>query len=162
MTKETKTMAEKKNPTETMQAQAETAMNQSKAAMEDMAAKTKDYMEKQVISMEEMGDLARGNVEAMVEAGKIFAEGSQSIARETSDFVKAQAEDAAATMKAMSGVKNPNEVVELQGKFVRGQFDAMVAQTSTVTEHMLKLTTDVMAPFQNRMATAMSKVSKAA
>ncbi|MBZ6379541.1 MULTISPECIES: phasin family protein [Pacificimonas] len=155
-------MAEKKNPTETMQAQAETAMAQSKATMEEMAAKSKEYMEKNVKSLEEMGDLARGNVEAMVEAGKIYAEGSQAIARQTGDFVKKQAEEAASTMQAMSGVKNPNEVVELQGKFVRGQFDAMVEHASTMTEHMLKLTTDVMTPFQNRMATTMSKVSKAA
>lgn len=155
--KRTSTMADQKNPTETMKTQAETAMNQSKAAFEDMASKSKGMMEKNVKTMEEMGSLARGNVEAMVEAGRIYAEGSQEIAREAADFAKKQAEETAATVQAMSSVKNPNEVVELQGKYVRGQFDAMVQQSSAMTERMLKLSSDVMAPFQNRMATSMSK-----
>lgn len=155
-------MEEKQNPTDTMKAQAETAMNQSKAAFEEMASKSKDVMEKNVKTIEEMGALARGNVEALVEAGRIYAEGSQEMAREAADFAKKQAEETAATVQAMSSVKNPNEVVELQGKYVRGQFDAMVAQSSAMTERMLKLSTDVMTPFQNRMATTMSKFTTAA
>lgn len=155
-------MDTKQNPTEAMKAQAETAMSQSKAAFEDMATKSKTVMEKNVKTMEEMGGFARGNVEAMVEAGKIYAEGAQELARKGADFAKKQAEETAQTVQAMSSVKNPNEVVELQGKFVRGQFDAMMQQTSAMTEQWLKLTGDVMAPFQNRMATAMEKVQKVA
>lgn len=155
-------MATKQNPTEAMKAQAETAMSQSKAAFEDMTAKSKEAMEKNAKVMEELGGLTRGNVEAMVEAGRIYAEGTQAMARDTADFARKQAEETAQTMQAMSGVKNPNEVVELQGKYVRGQFDAVVAQTSAMTERALKLSGDVMAPFQNRMATAMEKFTKVA
>jgi phasin family protein len=155
-------MATKQNPTDTMKAQAEAAMSQSKAAFEDMSTKSKEMMEKNVKTMEELGGFARGNVEALVEAGKIYAEGAQTLAKDAAGFAKKQAEETAAAVQSMSSVKNPNEVVELQGKYVRGQFDALVAHSSAMTEQMLKLTGDVMAPFQNRMASAMEKFTKTA
>ncbi|EMD82523.1 phasin family protein [Pacificimonas flava] len=156
------TMATKQNPTETMKAQTETAMNQSKAVFEDVTAKSKEAMEKNAKALEELSGMTRGNVEAMVEAGRIYAEATQAMARDTADFAKKQTEETVETMQALSSVKNPNEVVELQGKYVRGQFDAVVAQTSSMTERALKLSSDMMAPFQNRMATAMEKFTKVA
>ncbi|MEM8827618.1 MAG: phasin family protein [Pseudomonadota bacterium] len=155
-------MATANKTTENMKAQAETAMNQGRAAMEDMTAKSREAMERGVKSMEEMGGFARGNVEAMVEAGKVYAEGTQSIAREQMDFAKKTAEELSTTMQKLPSVKTPAEAMEMQGNFVRGQFDAMVHQTSTVTEHMFKLMGDVMAPIQNRMAVAGQTLNKVA
>ncbi|MHB9880092.1 phasin family protein [Pacificimonas sp. ICDLI1SI03] len=153
----TSKMAEATNPTENMKAQTETAMNQSKVAVEEMTAKSRDAMERGVKAMEEVGGFARGNVEALVEASKVYVEGTQSIVRDQAEFAKKSVEDLSANMQKISSVKNPNEVMQVQSEFMRGQFDQMVSQTSTMTERMFRLAGEVMAPLQNRMAVAGEK-----
>ncbi|MGB7405738.1 MAG: phasin family protein [Pacificimonas sp.] len=155
-------MTKTNNPTETMKAQAETAMNQGKAAMADVTAKSREAMERGVKTVEEMNDFARGNVEAVVEASKVYADGTQEMMREQVSFVKSATDELAANMKAMPTVKNPNEIMQMHGDFVRNQFDAMVEQNSKMTERMFKLAGDVMAPLQNRMAVANEKFTKVA
>ncbi|MBV7255373.1 phasin family protein [Pacificimonas sp. WHA3] len=152
----------KTNPTEAMKQQADTAMTQGKAAIQDMTAKGREAMEKSAKVMEDMNGFARGNVEAMVEASKVAAEGTQELVREQADFAKKSVEGFSATMQKVSSAKNPAEAMQLHSDFARSQFDAMVSQTSTMTERMFKLAGDMMAPLQNRVAVAGETFKKVA
>ena len=67
-------------------------------------------------------------------------------------------EEATAAFKTLASVKSPTEFMKLQSDFVRGAFDAMVAETSRSTETMLKLAGEVAQPISNRMAVAAEKM----
>lgn len=110
----------------------------------------------------EMGEFSKGNLEAVVESGKILAAGVQSIAKTQFEDAKAAVEVLTADVKEMTSVKSPTEFVQLQGKYASRNFDAAVAQLSKTTEAWVKLANDSFAPISSRAAVAMEKVRKAA
>lgn len=110
----------------------------------------------------EMGEFSKGNLEAVVESGKILAAGVQTIAKTQFEDAKTAVEVMTADVKEMTSVKSPTEFVQLQGKLVSRNFDAAVAQLSKTTEAWVKLANDSFAPISSRAAVAMEKVRKAA
>ena len=132
------------------------------AVFGDVNERAKNNVEKSAKLVEEFAELTKGNVEALVESGKIAVAGVQSMAEHQAAYVRKQLEDATAAARTMAGVKSPTEFVKLQGDYVRQQFDAMVAETSRSTETMLKLAGDAAQPLSNRFAVAAEKVKTAA
>ena len=110
----------------------------------------------------EVGEFSKGNLEAVVESGKILAAGVQTIAKTQFDDAKAAVEVMTADVKEMASVKSPTDFVQLQGKLASRNFDAAVAQLSKTTEAWVKLANDSFAPISSRAAVAMEKVRKAA
>lgn len=110
----------------------------------------------------EMGEFSKGNLEAVVESGKILAAGVQTIAKTQFEDAKAAVEVMTADVKEMTSVKSPTEFVQLQGKLASRNFDAAVAQLSKTTEAWVKLANDTFAPISSRASVAMEKVRKAA
>lgn len=110
----------------------------------------------------EMGEFSKGNLDAVVESGKILAAGVQTIAKTQFEDAKAAVEVLTADFKEMAAVKSPTDFVQLQGKLVSRNFDAAVAQLSKTTEAWVKLANDSFAPISSRAAVAMEKVRKAA
>ena len=110
----------------------------------------------------EMGEFSKGNLEAVVESGKILAAGVQTIAKTQFEDAKAAVEVLTADVKEMTTVKSPTDFVQLQGKLASRNFDAAVAQLSKTTEAWVKLANDTFAPISSRAAVAMEKVRKAA
>lgn len=124
----------------------------------DMNTKAKMAMEKSAKGFEEMNDMAKGNVEAMVEAGRIAAKGFESLGHEVADYSRKSFESATATMKTLATVKSPTEFFKLQSDFVRQSFDSFVAEASKNTETMMKLAGDAAQPISNRVALAAEKI----
>ena len=110
----------------------------------------------------DMGEFSKGNLEAVVESGKILATGVQTIAKTQFEDAKAAVEVLTADVKEMTAVKSPTDFVQLQGKLASRNFDAAVAQLSKTTEAWVKLANDSFAPISSRAAVAMEKVRKAA
>lgn len=110
----------------------------------------------------EMGEFSKGNLEAVVESGKILATGVQTIAKTQFEDAKSAVEVMTADVKEMAAVKSPTDFVQLQGKLASRNFDAAVAQLSKTTEAWVKLANDTFAPLSSRAAVAMEKVRKAA
>jgi phasin family protein len=110
----------------------------------------------------EMTELTKGNVEALVESGKILGNGIQEIARTEIEAAKSAFETATADLKAMAAVKSPTELFKLQGEIARRNFDAAVARASKNVEVSMKLASEVFAPLSNRMSLAAERLSKAA
>lgn len=110
----------------------------------------------------EMGEFSKGNIEAVVESGKILASGVQTIAKTQFEDAKSAVEVMTADIKEMAAVKSPTDFVQLQGKLASRNFDAAVAQLSKTTEAWVKLANDTFAPLSSRAAVAMEKARKAA
>jgi len=131
-------------------------------AMSDMQSKAKEAYDKGTAMTGEATEFAKGNVEAIVEAGKIYSAGLQDLGKTYVEDAKGAFETLTGDMKEIAAIKSPTELFQLQGKLMRRNFDAMVAFGSKSSETMVKLANDTMAPLSSRMSLAAEKVSKVA
>lgn len=146
----------------TMAAQAFDFTAAFKTAITEMQDKAKTAYEKGSVAITEANDFAKGNVEAVVESGKILASGLQEMGTAAVADSRAAFESLTAEIKSLASVKSPTEFFQLQSALLRKHFDAAVAQTSKSTEAMLKLANDSVAPLSNRVTLAVEKISKVA
>ena len=99
---------------------------------------------------EELADLARANVEAIVEAGRVAAEGARSIGQDVVAKQRDSVEQAADAIRSLAEAKSPTEYLQLQGEFARASFDRAVAESSKLTESLVKLAGEAFQPLSNR------------
>ena len=99
---------------------------------------------------QELADLARANVEAVVEAGRVAAEGARSIGQDVVAKQRNSVEQTADAIRSLAEAKSPTEYLQLQGEFARSQFDRAVAETSKLTESLVKLAGEAFQPLSNR------------
>ena len=137
---------------------AEAAMAGGKEAMEKITAQAKEAAESSMKSIEEMTDLARGNVEAMLASARLAAAGFETLAAHISEVSRKSFESTTTAARAMTSAKTPNEMFQLQSDFAKTQFDHAVSEFSKMTEMMVKLSGEVMEPVQNRIAVATDKM----
>ncbi len=133
-----------------------------KNATADAQARAKAAYDKFQAYAGEATELAKGNVEAIVESGKILGQGVQDFARGEVEAAKDAFETVTADVKAMVAVKSPAELFQLQGEIARRNFDALVARASKNAEVSMKLANDAFAPISSRISVVTEKVSKAA
>ncbi len=139
-------------------ATAQNAASKAQAMTTEFNEKAKAAFEKGAKGFEEMNEMAKGNIEAMVEASRIAAKGLESLGQEMAEFGRKSFEHATSTAKTLATVKSPTEFMKLQSDFVRQSFDSFVAEASKTTEMMIKLAGDAAQPISNRVAVAADKV----
>ncbi|MFL6759087.1 phasin family protein [Sphingomonas sp.] len=98
----------------------------------------------------ELADLARANVEAVVEAGRVATEGARSIGQDVVAKQRDGFEQAADAIRSLAEAKSPTEYLQLQGDFARASFDRAVAESSRLTESLVKLAGEAFQPLSNR------------
>ena len=138
------------------------AAAKGQAYFADFTAKAKEAAEKGAKAFEEANEFSKGNIEALVESGKIAAKGFETLGQDYADFARKQFETTTAAFKGFAAVKSPTELLKLHSDYVRGQFDSFVAESSKNTEAMIKLAGDVAKPISNRVALAAEKLKVAA
>jgi phasin family protein len=116
----------------------------------DANERSQDLVKKSQKVAEELADLARANVEAVVEAGRVAAEGARSIGQNVVASNRDNVEQAADAIRSLAEAKSPTEYLQLQGEFARSQFDRAVAETSKLTESLVKLAGEAFQPLSNR------------
>ena len=99
---------------------------------------------------EELADLARANVEAIVEAGRVASEGARSIGQDVVASSRDGVEQAADAIRSLAEAKSPTEYLQLQSEFARASFDRAVAESSKLTESLVKLVGEAFQPLSNR------------
>lgn len=99
---------------------------------------------------EELADLARANVEAVVEAGRVATEGARSIGQDVVAKQRDGFEQAADAIRSLAEAKSPTEYLQLQSDFARASFDRAVAESSKFTESLVKLAGEAFQPLSNR------------
>jgi phasin family protein len=116
----------------------------------DANERSQELVKKSQKVAEELADLARSNVEAIVEAGRVAAEGARSIGQDVVASSRDGVEQAADAIRSLAEAKSPTEYLQLQGEFARSQFDRAVAETSKLTESLVKLAGEAFQPISNR------------
>ena len=116
----------------------------------DANERSQDFAKKGQKVAEQLADLTRANVEAVVEAGRVAAEGARSIGQDVVASSRDGVEQAADAIRSLAEAKSPTEYLQLQGEFARSQFDRAVAETSKLTESLVKLAGEAFQPLSNR------------
>jgi phasin family protein len=116
----------------------------------DANVRSQDLAKKSQKVGEELADLARANVEAVVEASRVAAEGARAIGQDAVSTGRTGFEQAADTIRSLAEAKSPTEYLQLQGDFARASFDRAVAESSRLTESLVKLAGEAFQPLSNR------------
>jgi hypothetical protein len=145
-----------------MEANLKNAAEKAQTLFAEANERAKAAVEKGTKLIEEANEFSKGNIEAIVESGKIAAKGLESFGQDAAEYGRKQFEGATAALKSLSAVKSPTDFFKLQSDYVRSSFDSIVAQTSKNTEAMLKLAGEVAQPISNRVALAAEKAKIAA
>ncbi|MES2754650.1 MAG: TIGR01841 family phasin [Pseudomonadota bacterium] len=156
----TKSAAQSKG--KTMTDTVKTVTQKGEAIIADLNTRAKDAAAKGQQFVGELNDFNKGNLEAIVESGKIAAKGFEKLGQDAAEYTRKSFEQTTTAFKGMAAVKSPTDLVKLHNDYVRSAFDAMVAQTSHSTEAMLKLVGEIAQPLSNRFAVAAQKVKLAA
>ena len=131
-------------------------------AVKDAQGRAKAALDKSQASLADAGEFSKGNLEALVESGKILGSGLQTMTQAYVEQVKSAFASAQDDFKALTAVKSPSEFVELRRAQLRKQFDAAVAYNSKNAEAVLKLANDAFQPLSNRVSLAVEKIKQAA
>lgn len=127
-------------------------------AMSEAQAKAKAAFERGTAMLGEVTDFTKGNVEAVMESGKILADGMQGIGSEIVAEGRATFENISGDIKDLAAAKSPSDFFKIQGDMMRKNFDSAVAYGAKNSEAMLKLMSDAIAPISGRVSVAMDKV----
>ena len=109
---------------------------------------------------EELADLSRANVEALVEAGRIAAEGARTIGQDVVESSREGIEQAADAVRSLAEAKSATEFVQLQSEFARKSFDRIVAESSRLTESFVKLAGEAVQPISTRASLNAERINQ--
>lgn len=126
-------------------------------AMTEAQAKAKAAFEKSSNVMGEVGEFTKGNVEALVESGKILAGGVQEIGSTIAAESRSAFEAMTGDIKELAAAKSPTDFLKIQSDMLRKNFDSAVAYSSKNSEAFLKLMSDAAAPLSGRVSLAVEK-----
>ncbi|HEX8667667.1 MAG TPA: phasin family protein [Allosphingosinicella sp.] len=147
--------------TRTMKNEANKVADRFQAVFGDVNARAKTTIERNTRIAEELTELGRGNVEALVASTKIAAKAIESIGQDVAEYGRKSFEDASAALRGFAEIKSPADFFRLQTEFVRAQFDNAVAESSKLSETVIKLAGDVAEPINNRYTVAAERVRTA-
>jgi hypothetical protein len=133
-----------------------------KSAVADVQKQAKVAYDKTTAVFGEYSEFTKGNVDAIVESGKILAAGLQDLGKDYVAEGKTAFETLTADVKQLAAVKSPAEFFKLQGDLLRRNLDTAIAQGSKNSEAVMKLASQAFAPISGRVTLAVEKVKKAA
>ena len=111
-------------------------------------------------SYEEITKLQKDNWDAFVASSQIWAKGAEVVGKAWMTLAQDTLENAATTAKAMVGVKSLREAVDLQTDFAKGNFDKFVAESTKLSETVVKVANDAMEPITARVNVTVEKIFK--
>jgi phasin family protein len=128
------------------------------AAFGDINERAKAATERSAKMVEEMTDLTRGNVEAIVASSKVAQKGLETLSQDAAEFGRKSFEEASATLKSFTEIKSATDFFRLQGDYARSAFDAAIAQSARMSEQMMKIAGDAAEPINSRYTVAADRV----
>ena len=116
----------------------------------DANERGQDFAKKSQKVAQELADLTRANVEAVVEASRVATEGAKALGQDVVAKQRDSFEQAADAIRSFAEAKSPTEYLQLQGDFARASFDRAVAESSKLAESLVKLAGEAFQPISNR------------
>lgn len=143
---------------ETTKKVTEEAKDRFQSAFAEASEKAKSGVEKSAKAFEELSDIAKGNVEALVESGRIAAKGLEGLGQEAAEYSRSHFEKASAAVKSLSTARSPAEFFQIQSELFSSSFDSFAKESAKASEHLLKLAGDVVQPISTRVSVVTDKV----
>lgn len=134
------------------------AAEQFKAVFGDVNERAREAFEKSSKVAEELADLTRGNVEAIVASSKAAAKGVETLTQEAAEYGRRSFEEVSTALKTFAGAKSATDLFKLQSDYARSAFDGLVAENAKFSETMIKLAGEVAEPITSRYAVAAERV----
>ena len=116
----------------------------------DAGERGQEIVKKSQKAAEELAEIAKANVEAFAEAGRIAAAGARTIGQDALSSGRESIEQASAAVKTLADAKSPTEFFQIQSELARASFDRAVAETSKLTEQFVKLAGETVQPLSSR------------
>lgn len=128
----------------------------------DAGERGQDLVRKSQATAGEMTELAKANIEALTEAGRIAATGVRSIGQDALASGREGFEQASASLKTLADAKSPTEFIQIQSELARASFDRVVAEGSKFAEAMVKLAGEAVQPLSNRATINAERINELA
>ena len=116
----------------------------------DVSGRGEEFAKRSRKAAEELADIARANVDAVVESGKIATSGAQAIGQQVLAKGRDNIDQAANTVRALAEAKSPADVLQVQSDFFRSAFDRFVEESATLTESFVKVAGEAFEPISTR------------
>ncbi|MDR2856585.1 MAG: phasin family protein [Novosphingobium sp.] len=110
----------------------------------------------------EIGSMAKGNVAAVVQSGKILGAGLKTLGEGSLAEGKQAVDTLAADLKALASVKSPAELLKLQFRLAQRNVDAAFALGAKNADAIGKLAGAVAAPISLRIGSNVARLRNAA
>jgi phasin family protein len=130
-------------------------------AFADVNVKAKEAMEKGTKLMADVTEIAKANVEALVESGKIAAKGGEALAKDAAEYGKSTYEAATTAFKEFAAAKTPAELFQLQTNFAKSSMESAIKEATKGSEALLKFAGEVIAPISTRYSVNVEKFKTA-
>ena len=151
--------AEIQEGTTNMQNEATQAVtDRVQAIFGDVNERARTAVEKNSRIVEEFTELTRGNVEALVASSKVAVRGVETLSQEAAEYSRKSFEEASSALRSLTEVKSPTDLFRLQSEFAKSQFDSIVAESTKVSEAVIKLAGEVFEPISTRYSVAAERV----
>jgi phasin family protein len=124
----------------------------------DVNERARSAFEKNAKIVEELTELTRGNVEAIVASTKVAARGVEALSQEAAEYGRKSFEDVSTALRSFTEVKSAADLFRLQSDFAKTQFDSIVAESSKMSEAVIKLAGEVFEPISSRYSVAAERV----
>jgi phasin family protein len=128
----------------------------------DAGEKSQDLVRRSQQTAEEMTEIAKANIEALTEAGRIAATGVRTLGQEALASGRDGFEQASASLKTLADAKSPTEFFQIQSELARASFDRVVAEGSKFTEQLVKLAGEAVQPLSNRATINAERINELA
>ena len=143
---------------ETTKKFAEDAKVRVQSMMADFNDKAKVHVEKSSKTIEEINDIVKGNLEALVESSKIAAKGVETLGQSAAEYGRASFEKTSTTLRSFASVKSPTEFFQLHSDLMAATFDSLASETAKNSEAFLKLAGEIAQPLSSRVAVVSDKM----
>ena len=130
------------------------------ALFADAGERGQEIVRKSQKAAEELAEIAKANVEALTEAGRIAASGARAIGQDALASGRENIEQASAAVKSLADAKSPTEFFQLQSELARASFDRVVAEGSKFTEQLVKLAGEAVQPLSNRASLNAERINE--
>lgn len=111
-------------------------------------------------SFEEMNKTNKEVIDSSLKSYASLTKGMQTIAAEATDFTKAQYETGTATFEKLAASKSVEKAMEVQSEYAKNAYEAMVAQTTKMSELYMNIAKDAYKPFEGFVPAAAKTASK--
>lgn len=128
------------------------------AIIGDVNDRARTAIEKNTRIVEELTELTRGNVEALVTSSKVAARGVEALGQEAANYGRKSFEEASTALRSFAEIKSPTDLFRLQSEYAKSSFDSLVSESSKFSEAMVKLAGEVFEPLSSRYSIAAERV----